>query len=167
MSTYAPQMNDNIGGGFGFGGGGMTWLVALVVLWILFKDGFGHNKGYGEGYGYAGKGCGCLSNCDVDRDVIKESDYTRRTEIEQGEKTRGLIVHNQERQDMKDFIAAQTVNAELKGKIAALEGKLYTDAQFAHVNSELCKVAKMAPCFVESRPVALQTCGFPQRCDRD
>lgn len=165
MANYTVN-EDVVGGGFGgFGGGGWAGiLVVLVILWVLFRDGFGRKDGDGVGYGY-GRGymygdkfdChakGCVSTCELDKDVIKESD-----------KTRMLIEKNQLRADDREF-------AKMSAEIAALKAEKHLEhfvgPRFAMIEAELCKVAKMSPCFVESRPIALQQCGFePRRCDRD
>lgn len=161
----------DIGGGYGGigGGSGFVWIILLVLIFLFLKrDGFDGRDGFRDG-----KGCGCISNCEVDRDVLKQNCKDRETTMCEAEKTRGLILHEAEVTRGQEFIKTQLLLAEKNNEISNLKqsimldnkldakfGKVFED--FCKVNRELdeieCKMPKTAPCFIEARPVELQRC---------
>lgn len=149
------------GGGYGYGAEGGSFgiwgiLLAVIVLFLLFKDGFGKGHGgYGDGIyvnsfdrfggGYGGN-CAydCkpkmvidMSNCEVDKDLWKVDADLKECcckQIEathcEGEKTRALIEANYI-QDLRDKLAEKAV------EVQSLKTQAYTDAKFDSLYGKL------------------------------
>jgi len=142
-------------GASGFGGG-FAWIILLVLIFLFLrgKDGLGHDGGCG---------CGCVSPCTIDKDIIKEADYTRMTETNQAEKTRALIETNYKEAQLEKMIKGVSETAELKAKIANLEQTIALDNKFAQVNFELSKVAKTQPQYAVCASPCMCGCA-PRSC---
>jgi len=150
MAQYSETHDTVVGHGAGYGGfGGMGsgWLIgALIIFFLLFRDGFGHRGGHGEG------GDGMRNRswfpdignweqeahldtkfCKLDQDIRSE-----------GEKTRGLITENVI-QDLRDK------NTEKAAVIARLESEGFTTALFSKMMGEIgeikCNMLKRPPVF--------------------
>lgn len=183
MSIRQDYEVADIGGGYGGvgGGAGFVWIILLVLIFLFLKrDGFDGRDGFRDGF------CkkDCISNCEVDRDVLKQNCKDRETTMCEAEKTRGLITHEAEVSRGQEFLKTQMLLAEKNNEISNLKQSIMLDnkldakfgkvfADFCQVNRELdqieCKMPKTAPCFIEARPVELQRCSgdFDRRFERE
>lgn len=113
------------GGGYGMSGSWTTIILVVVVLWLLFRQ--DHQSGGHNVYGYPGHCCETGSNVkdmpdyEVDRDVISQACLTRATAAVEGEKTRALITHNQERADDRAYQALMLQNIQQENAIQTLK----------------------------------------------
>ena len=148
-----------IGGGLGGMYGIGAALVLIVILWVLFRDGFGHkgHGGYEGGHGHGCK-CGCLSNCDVDRDVNKQG-YTNKLFTEaDGERTRNLIRHETERANDREFNKMTATIAEQRGEINNMKLFGMLKSELDEIKCTVNHLPKAAPCFLPTARAALQGC---------
>lgn len=112
-------------GGYGMSGSWSMIILVVVVLWLLFKD--GHNNNVYAGHHGNGGHCYDLgSNVKdmpdymVDRDVINQGCQSRALAAAEGEKTRALIMHNQERADDKAYQELMLANLQKDSQIQTL-----------------------------------------------
>jgi len=167
MSSYNNQTDISGPGGFhGMGGGG--WLIgALIIFFLLFRDGFGHRGGHEGGHGGDGirnrSWFPDIGNweqeahldtkfCKLDQDIRNE-----------GEKTRGLITENVI-QELRDK------NTEKAAKILQLEAEAYNGARFGRLEASIealaCRMPHLAPQYIATRGPCLAempSCGEPRR----
>jgi len=171
MATYSHDVSDNIGGGFGFGGGG--WLLGgLIIFLLIFKDGFfGHRGSHSEGHGGdRGRERNWFpdeSNFQLGRELDNHMCKIDKDVQEQGDKTRALI-NNNTIQDLRD------ANTEKAAKILQLEAEAFNGARFGKLEAMFealaCRMPVMEPQYVASRGMCLAerpSCGEPRRggCD--
>jgi hypothetical protein len=179
----ASYIGDGYGiGSGGFGGSSILWFVILIIFAVLFMRRDGHD-------GNCGCGCGCgiasrptfydESNHEEEKN-LKQDIYT------QEEKTRGLIVHEAEKQAAREYQKELFEKAELKNKIYLLENEKYTDMKFDKLTAlvqhdynslyrEIERRPAAAPCFAPTctaplcQPCLMNPCGlgdgYPRRCD--
>jgi len=108
---------------------GMGWaglLLFFVVIWILFSGGIG-------GFGNRGVG-GCISNCEVEKQGIIDSartQYLVETTSRQTQEYLGNKIDFYEYQNLRDQLAVE------RSKNLALEGRIYSDAQFNALGNRL------------------------------
>jgi len=177
-SNYLEEQNTSMGGGFGFGGGGLWLIFILIIAWILFerRDGKDGREGYG---GYSHGGCGCLppmgrphfpdeSNfeeerninsklCCLDKDIWENGWKDREAIHGEGEKTRALIEANYI-QDLRDKLSDKNT------EIVALKSQIYSDAKFGDVFAAIGKTnAEIAhlTCETPKRPPVWADCYSP------
>lgn len=159
MASYENQMNDNIGGGFGFGGGSLLGILAvIVVLWLLFRG----SHGFGDGHGHGGHPQNAWtrpsftdeSNYQQDVVNLKEMYAHDRRSVDENVKTRELI-EKLDREGLRDKIAEQAliINTQKAEAFAiALNGR--TNAEIGALRSELAAIACGLP---KARPQYAQT----------
>jgi len=129
-------------GGHGFGGGG--WILgAVVILFLLFKDGFmgrGHERG--EGHGGGRTWFPDESNWELEAHQGKQFSRTRDVIRKEGEETRHLITNNTI-QDLRDKVTDKNM------VIQRLENEGFTTALFSKLMGEIadikCNMLKRPP----------------------
>ena len=156
--TTGLQERENInfgGGDSGFGGAIGMILLVVIVLWLLFKDGNSNNGGnsnHGGGhYGGYPNLAPDMPSYMVDKDVIAQGCADRAATTLEAEKTRALIVHENERASDKEYftnlINNQATLAAKDSKIQSLEAMIYGDRQFNALQKEIgmleCEVSKL------------------------
>lgn len=154
-------------GGFGMMGGLIAMVILIVVvLWLLFRD--GHRDGHHDGYVYGGfpgfvlpgqgqnhdRECGvCVKDesnwqedkhltkeiCEADKDVWKTACETQKNTICEEEKTRALIVHNQERSDDKANLALVLQLQQKDNQIQTLQLENSFNNKLACLGNEISK----------------------------
>lgn len=176
-----------VGGGYGMGGSWIAILLVIVVVFILFKDGFGrdgkHDGGYGYGFpGFGFGGCGpCVQPTFKDESNFEEERNINaklcKIELEQqmccckeleathceGEKTRALIEQNYI-QDLRDKLAESNM------KNMTLKQEMFTTAQLGMVSNKIEKVDEMVErlmCELPKRPPVFAECVTPNTHDID
>lgn len=127
-------------------------LIMIFLLFIVFGGGFGG--------GFFGRGCGCNGGCNTDRDVWG----AERQQIIDSARTQYLIeqkaaennavttaMGNSINQKI-DFYAYQDLRdqlADAKSENIALKSQMYSNAQFAALNTRLdkldCQIIKRPP----------------------
>jgi hypothetical protein len=172
------SVGDGGFGGFG-GGSSLLWFVILIIFAVLFWNKRDGHDGFGGG-------CGCnpimagTRNVFADESNWEEENHLRAEE----EKTRGLIVHEAEKQAAREFQKELAEKAELKNKIYLLENEKYTDAKFDKLTAlvqhdynslyrEIERRPAAAPCFAPTcsqplcQPCLMNPCdnASPRRCD--
>jgi len=156
QSAMQEKEMINFGGGHdsGFGGAIGMILLVVIVLWLLFKDGHG-NGGNHVGGNYPPH-CGGdyvpdMPDYMVDRDVINQGCLTRANESAEGEKTRALIVHENERASDKEYYTSLITNQGLlqakDNENAQLKAMIYGNDKYNCLEKELwtigCEVSKL------------------------
>ena len=154
--TTGLQERENInfgGGDSGFGGAIGMILLVVIVLWLLFKDGNGNHGGNHGGGHYGGYPnlAPDMPSYMVDKDVIAQGCADRAATTLEAEKTRALIVHENERASDKEYftnlINNQATLAAKDSKIQSLEAMIYGDRQFNALQKEIgmleCEVSKL------------------------
>lgn len=167
----------NFGGaGYGYGGGNLLWWVLILVLIFLF---FFRKEDKHEGYGYNNDCCG-VKGCRPA--FYDESNYEEEKNLNnkidcQSEKTRALIEHKADMEQMEKFQLCLAEKAELKNKIYLLENEKYNDKKFDFVNAQLARLQcdleqmpKQAPCYIPTVQACTMGCApfscgdSPRRC---
>lgn len=169
-------MNEmiNTDGTFSWG-----WIIFLIlILWFFVGGGFGGfgGLGYGNRAGaflageVAGSNCGA-SNCEVERRNLVATADTNYRIIEQANATRTTVEATAQATQAKiDFYAYQDLRdklAESQRENMMLQNKLYSDAKFGAIESQLasisCKMAKQPEVYAVSAacPNSAIYNGFP------
>lgn len=176
MASYEQNV-DAIGGGFGgFGGfgGGCGLLVVLLILFAVFSGGgiFGrgehgrdHDRDFDELRSKFQNHCGCVSNCQIDTDVLTSRDagiIEQKSIYEKGLE-RKII-----ERDM--VITEQKQQIFTAGLIAELTENL--NARFGQIEKELSHKPNTVPVFAETVDACVREqrrCGDDRgfRRDRD
>ncbi len=134
------------GGGYGMSGSWTMIILVVVVLWLLFKD--GHNNNNHNNYNYdprintghcydLGVNVKDMPDYMVDRDVLDQGCKNRAIAAEEGEKTRALINHNQERADDKAYQALVLQNLQQENAIQTLKLENNFQTQIAGLGHEV------------------------------
>jgi len=141
MASY-NETNDIVGGhgygGFGGFGGGGGWLIgALVVFWLIFKDGH-------KGHESARPHYPDESNWELEAHMQGQFSRTRDIVRKEGEETRHLITNNLI-QDLRDKLT------EKNALITKLENEGFTTALFGKMMHEIgeikCSMVKRPPSY--------------------
>lgn len=166
--------NAGYGAGGGFGGSSILWWVIILVLIFLFffrREGHECNEGRGYGYGGCGGYCAPKPLIPVDCCDFEKGEYeTRKVEICEAEKTRALINHKADMEQMEKFQAQLAKETELKNKIYMLESEKFQERRFDQLTGQIaklqCDMPRTAPCFVPTATMPLcGPCGVePRRC---
>lgn len=148
MASYNQEI-DNIGGGlggFGLGGGGIGFLIIILLFFACFSGGglFGRHDGHGghdrdELRGRFSDCCG-TSNCQIDKDVLTSRDAMILDNHEIYEKglERKIIERDMIIQEQKNQLFVGGMFAELK------EG---LNAKFGMIEKELCMKPNVVPTY--------------------
>ena len=118
--------------GFGMSGSWSMIILVVVVLWLLFKDGNNHNNNHHNSINYdprintghcydLGTNVKDMPAYAVDRDILDQGCKNRAIAAEEGEKTRALITHNQERADDRAYQALMLQNLQQENAIQTLK----------------------------------------------
>lgn len=143
------------------------WIIFLIlILWFFVGGGFG-GFGYGnragaflagDAYGRdASLSCGA-SNCEVERRGLVTAADTNYRIIEQAQQTRNTVEATAQATQAKiDFYAYQDLRdklSESQRENMMLQNKLYSDAKFGAIESQLatiaCKMAKQPEIYATS-----------------
>lgn len=188
MSDYKQteeiaNFGGRVGGGYGFDGGGnlLWWVLILVLIFLFFfrKEDKHEGYGYGHGYGY-NDGCCGVKGCRpafYDESNFEEECHIKEKVDCQAEKTRALIEHKAEIEQMEKFQICLAEKAELKCKINQLENEKFNEVRFDQVKAQLARLQcdfdcqpKAAPCFIPTVQACTMgcppfSCGeSPRRC---
>lgn len=147
MASYELN-NDSVGGFGGFGGfgGGCGLLVVLLILFAVFSGGglFGrgehgrdHDRDFDEIRSRFTNKCGCVSNCEIDRDVLTSRDA-------------GII----EQKSIYEKQLQQKIN-EQTAVIMEQKNQLFLNAQFAELTENLNAKFNCLEREIEKRPAAV------------
>jgi len=170
MSNYTSTADISGGGyaGHGIGGMGGGWLIgALIIFFLLFRDGFGHRGGHEGGHGGdRGRERNWFpdeSNFQLGRELDNHMCKIDKDVQEQGDKTRALI-NNNTIQDLRD------ANTEKAAKILQLEAEAFNGARFGRVEAAIealaCRMPHLEPQYIATRGMCLSerpSCGEPRR----
>jgi hypothetical protein len=138
--AFMADQESNVAAFGGSGGHGMSgsWsmiILVIVVVWLLFKDshsvGHAGNGNYGHDFGNChniGVDVKDMPDYLVDRDVLQSACETRAVASNEGDKTRALISHNQERADDKAYqqLVMQSLQQENAIQTLKLENNFQT-----------------------------------------
>jgi len=149
LASYQVENDIVGGGGLGFGGfgGGCGLLVVLLILFAVFSGGglFGRHDGHGRDHDrdfdeirsrFTNK-CGCVSNCEIDRDVLTSRDA-------------GII----EQKSIYEKQLQQKIN-EQTAVIMEQKNQLFLNAQFAELTENLNAKFNCLEREIEKRPAAV------------
>jgi len=163
MSNYTSTADISGGGyhGGSMGGMGGGWLIgALIIFFLLFRDGFGHKGGHGEGH----KGIH-TDECN------REQDY--KWLKEQGEHDRrvvGEIVKSREIADARYIEGLRDKILERDGIILEQKNQMFVGGLFGQLNRRLdmleCGLPKARPQYASTVTPCLgelPRCGEPVR----
>jgi len=166
--TTGLQERENInfgGGDSGFGGAIGMILLVVIVLWLLFKDGNSNNGGnsnHGGGhYGGYPNLAPDMPSYMVDKDVIAQGCADRAATTLEAEKTRALIVHENERASDKEYFtnlinnqaslqAKDSENAQLKAMIYGNDKYNCLEKQLWTLGCEVSKLPQVVPEYAQT-----------------
>lgn len=157
MASYQVENDIVGGGGLGFGGGfggGCGLLVVLIILFAVFSGGglFGrrdcdhddrHDRDFDELRSRFTNPCGCVSNCQIDKDVVTSRDAGI---IEQ------KCIYEKQLQakisEQNGIIQEQKNQLFLSGMFSELQENL--NARFGMIEKELEHKPNVVPVFAET-----------------
>ena len=164
--TTGLQERENInfgGGDSGFGGAIGMILLVVIVLWLLFKDGNGNHGGNHGGGHYGGYPnlAPDMPSYMVDKDVIAQGCADRTATTLEAEKTRALIVHENERASDKEYFtnlinnqallqAKDSENAQLKAMIYGNDKYNCLEKQLWTLGCEVSKLPQVVPEYAQT-----------------
>lgn len=164
MASYQVE-NDIVGGpgfgGFGGFGGGCGLLVVLLILFAVFSGGgiFGRHDGHGKDHdrdfdelrSRFTNPCGCVSNCQIDKDVVTSRDAGI---LEQNKIYEKQLEQKVSEQNMT--IMEQKNQLFLNAQFAELSENL--NAKFGMIERELDHKPNVTPVFAKT----VDACTTPQ-----
>lgn len=137
--------------------GGYGFLIVLILfIWMIFGGGFGNFMGGCRGgYGYGGNGCGCTTNCEVERREIIDAARTQylieRTARDTQEQTMVGLNALGNKVDFYEYQGLRDQLAQERMKNMALENRIYSDAKFGALESQIaaigCQMLKEPPLY--------------------
>jgi len=164
MASYQVENDIVGGGGLGFGGfgGGCGLLVVLLILFAVFSGGglFGHREcGHGREHdrdfdelrSRFTSPCCCVSNCQIDKDVVTSRDagiIEQKSIYEKGLEQK-LIERDMVIQEQKNQLFVSGMFAELQENL---------NAKFGMIERELEHKPNVTPVFAKT----VDACTQPQ-----
>lgn len=161
MASYDVN-NDIVGagglGGFGGFGGGCGLLVVLLILFAVFSGGglFGrhdghrdHDRDFDELRSRFTSPCCCVSNCQIDKDVVTSRDagILEQNRIYEKNLERKLLERDMVIQEQKNQLFVTGMLAELQENL---------NAKFGHIEKELCMKPNAVPHFAKTVDACVQ-----------
>lgn len=140
--------------------GGYGLIIFLILLFFIFFWGNGRGAVAAD-VAVANGGCGRVSNCDIERLTLEESCKNYLITTNTANATQAVVVADGEKTRTKiDFYEYQNLRdqlADAKSKNMFLEGRIYSDAQFNALNSQLAEIK----CNTPQRPPFYAAGGLP------
>jgi len=164
MASYSIE-NDSIGGGglggLGFGGGGIGFLIIILLFFACFSggglfggrcgEGHNHDRDFDEVRSRLVNPCGCVSNCQIDKDVVTSRDagIIEQNKIYEKNLERKLIEKDMVIQEQKNQLFVSGMFAELQENL---------NAKFGCLEKEIERKPNAVPHFVKT----VDSCVQPQ-----
>jgi len=168
MGNYNNN-EDYTGHNMGSGGFGGSWLLGgLIIIILIFKDGFsGHRGGHGEGHGGdRGRERGWFpdeSNWQLQNNLQNQFCALTAQVERKGDETNNLITQTTI-QNLRDE------KADLKAENQTLKSEAFTSAYFSSLEARIealaCRMPHLEPQYIATRGMCLSerpSCGEPRR----
>jgi len=175
MASYSIE-NDSIGGGglgWGLGGGGgLGFLIIILLFFACFSggglfggrcgEGHNHDRDFDEVRSRFTNPCCCVSNCQIDKDVVTSRDagIIEQNKIYEKNLERKLLEKDMVIQEQKNQLFVSGMFAELQENL---------NAKFGMIERELEHKPNVTPVFAETVSACVRgidRCGRGDRDDR-